>query len=375
MLQGTLLLVLALTLVALLLIAIFRFNPMPLLRRLAVLTAQNQVVNFADILPEKYELQQIYYQDTDGDGDREWVVFYQFDLVDGRSPYHGAVYDYDRGQPPALFPYRLLPPDRDWLSELLLTMEREEVVTTGEVDPTRELLVWGTLHDLPIELTIFRHIPNTLPWEPPRDEPRRYQVIGFFRGDAGVAYDRNTKRVTVHNRAGYERSQLAVQTVYALDEVRGTYMSPVDPEQLGAPVSSQVMFAFGVPDNLFHTPYPEKIVLGFYEMLEEADPRYPPRDFLTGQALVEFDRNNLAYFGLGHATPGNVQNVQVKTLGYVPEIEEFNPLVNVLGEQPRAIVVSVDLEARVGEVPVGTDTPIQWVVTLVNGQWKIDHRL
>jgi hypothetical protein len=376
-LRHTLLLALGAALIILLFIAIFRINPWPFIRRSAMLQAANQVVDFAAFLPREYRLEEVYYEDTDGDGQNEWVVFYQFDLVDGRSPFGGAVYDYDRGEPPALFPYRLLPPDRDYLSELTIRLAREHVVATGEVTPTQELLVYGSQGGLDTELTIFRHIPNTLPWEPPRDEPRRrYQAIGNFRGNAGVEFDQATKEVTVDNRAGRERSQLAVRQVYRPDETRGTYMSPTDPDILGAPVSSEVMFAFGMPDNILETPYPEKIALAFYEMLDVEPPQISPEQFLTGQALVEYRNNNLAYFGLeGAASAEDISDVQLKQLSYSPEVEELTATPTVLGMEPRLITVTVDFEARIRGVLMRAPSPIQWVLTVVEGKWKLDHRL
>jgi hypothetical protein len=213
-----------------------------------------------------------------------------------------------------------------------------------------------------------------LPWEFPRDEPRRYQVIGSFRGDGGVFFDKSSKTVTVLDRAGYDRSQLGVQTIYALDEGRGSYMSAADPKQLGAPVSSQVVFATGMPADILDTPYPEKLVLGFYQVLGQKNPAVKPEDFLTGQALIEYDRGNLLYFGFSDVT-GDVTGVKITQLSYAPQVEAFEPSVSVLGEQPRFLTVSVAFEAQVGATTTRTPQPVQWVTTLINGKWKIDHHL
>lgn len=378
---GTFLLVLGLTLVVLLLIAVTGFDPEPLIRRTAVTMTGHRVVDFYTVLSDGQRVEEVDYEDTDGDGQREWVVLYQFDLIDGRSPYAGAVYDYDRGNPPVLFPYRLLPPDRDYLSEAAVRLDLADIVKLGELDPTPELFVYGEVRarkeeggQIASDLTIFRHVPNSLPWEFPRDEPRRYQVIGSFRGDGGVTFDPRTKTVTVLNRAGYDRSQLAVETVYALDEARGTYMSMADPGQLSAPVSSRVIFAFGMPPDILDSPYPEKLVLGFYESLGKEEPFAEPRDFLTGQALIEYERGDLAYFGFGDVT-GDVRSVKITRLSYAPQVEEFNPAVTVLGADPRFLIVSVDFEAQVGNRSIQTTAPIQWVTILVNGKWKIDRHL
>jgi hypothetical protein len=374
MLTGTFILFLGLTLVALLVIAITGINLDPTIRQAAVALTRHRLVDFYTLLPKKDRVQNVQYVETDGDGNKEWVVFYQFDLIDGRSPYAGVVYDYDRGEPPVLFPYRLLPPDRDYLSEGIVRLDLEDIVTLGETQPVKEMFIYGHAGGLDIDLTIFRYVPNSLPWEFPRDEPRAYQVIGNFRGDGGVSFDLKTKRVTVRNRAGYDRSQLAVETVYALDEARGTYMSLANSEQLGAPVSSKVVFAFGMPPDILDTPYPEKLVLGFYQMLAEKQPTIEPSEFLTGEALIQYNQDNLAYFGFGNVT-GKVNQVSITQLNYAPEVEQINPSITVLGEEPRFLIVSVDFEAQVGASFTQTTQPIQWVTTLVNGKWRIDRRL
>ncbi len=375
MVLGTIVLLLGVTLVGLLLMAITDFDPEPLLRRGAVIQTGHRLVDFFTLLPEeKYRVQEVHYEDTDGDGQNEWVVFYQFDLADGRSPYAGAVYDFDRGTPPVLFPYQLLPPDRDFLSEGRISLQEEDVVAAGEVEPVPELLVYGNAGGLNTDLTIFRHVPNSFQWEFPRDEPRRYQVIGSFRGDGGVKYNAETQTVTVVNRAN-DRSQLAIATVYTIDKARGTFMSVADPKQLDAPISSQVTFAFGPPSisDILDTPYPEKLVLGFYQMLAKKEPAVDPREFLTGQALIEYDRDNLTYFGFTDA-PGDVSEVKITQLSYAPEVEQFDSAVTILGEDPRFLTVSVTFEAKVGNSDMRTPAPIQWVTTVINGKWKIDRR-
>ncbi len=375
---GTFLLILALTLVSLLVIAITGFNPMPLIRQGAVLATGHKLVNMFDIMPAGYRVQSVQYENTDVDEEEEWVVFYQFDLVDGRSPYGGAIYDLDRGNPPVLFPYQLVPPDRDYLSDGWARLEREQIVPPGELDPLKELLVYGHSGGIDTELTIFRYVENTLEWQPPTDDPRRYRVIGFFRGDGGVSFHADSKAVTVLNHAGRERSQLAVRTVYRLDEAHETYMSPTDPEKLAAPASSEVIFAFDMPGDILQTPYPEKIVLAFYEMIDKETPPIAPDKFLVDEALVKYNNKELGYFGLQNASVAkdvDKDSVQVTELSYVPEVEEFNTAQTILGDQPQKIVVSVAFDAKVHGAYISTSVPIQWVLRVVDGTWKISYRL
>ncbi len=382
---GTLILVLGLTLFALLIIAIFNINVEPFLRNFGVILAGNRVVDFYAIFPSQNRVEQIDYVDTDGDSQKEWVVFYQFDLTDGRSPYAGTVYDYDRGDPPVVFPYQLLPPDRNYLSEGETHLELRDIVTVGEeAQPQPELMVYGKVPSseqaggtITTDLNIFRQIPNSFVWELPRDEPRRYQVIGSFRGDGGVTFDSNTKKVTVLNRKDYDRSEIAVRSVYAMDENRGTYMSVADPQQLSAPISSEVVFAYGMPPDVLNTPYPEKLVLGFYETLPAKEPTVPPQDFLTGDALIKYNDNNLNYFGLGNVSSNwaDVEEMTVTQLSYAPDTERIDPSVTYMGTNPRLQISRVAFVAEVGGTNIITPEPIQWVITVVNGKWRIDHRL
>lgn len=373
---GSIVLAFGFLVLALMVIQVTKYRIDVPLRELALQLSKYELVDFRTLLPDpRYAKDmQVYYTDTDGDGKPEWAVFYRFELSDGRRPYTGVVYDYDRGSPPVLFPYRLVSPHRDYLGEQGVDLELLDVVSQSELAdrPTMEMLVSGFSGGLRTDLTIFRHIRNSFEWEPPRDVPPRYQVIGAFRGDGGVQFDPTTKRVTVSNRY-LERSQLAVQSVYALDEERETYMSQSDPNQLKPPISQRVTFAFGMPSDILESPYPEKIVLGFYEMLGQPSPLIHPREFLTGQALQEYDRGNFPYFGLS-AAPGVITDLRVTSLQYYPEAEEEDVLRSPFGEQPRFMIISLTIEAWKGYSFIRSAKPIEWITTWVNGKWKIDHR-
>jgi hypothetical protein len=110
----------ALATVALFVGVITRSDPMPLIRQGAYILGFRQLVLFSDAIPpnlqDNLDVADVERIDTDGDGFNEWVVFYRFDLQDGRSPVQAVVYDNDRGSPPVIFPYALRPHDRDYLS-------------------------------------------------------------------------------------------------------------------------------------------------------------------------------------------------------------------------------------------------------------------
>jgi hypothetical protein len=374
MVVGSVVLVMVVAILALMIVSVTKTDISPRLRELAVRMTQHRLVDFYTLMPNGYEVTDVLYEDTDSDGQKEWVVFYRFDLGDGRNPYAGVVYDYDRGIPPAIFPYRLTPPDRNYLSEGSVKLTLEDVVNLSEPadSPAKELVIRGIAGGLVTDLTIFRHNRNSFEWDAPSDEQPRYQCIGAFRGNGGVTLDTKNRKVVVINRA-HERSQLAVETVYALDELRGTFMSAADPKQLNPPKTQRVAFAFGMPDDLLSTPYPEKLVLGFYEMLGQSSPPIDPRRFLRGQALIEYDRGNLAYFGF-LPVEGRVSDLLVSELNYYTEAESVEVLASALGAQPQYLIVSVRFDAWQGTTFVRTPQPVTWVVTWVDGAWRIDRR-
>lgn len=346
------------------------------LRKMALQLTKHELVDFRGLLPNPgyAEDMKVYYVDSDGDDHAEWVVFYRFELSDKRRPYAGVVYDYDRGNPPVLFPYRLVAPHRDYLAEEKVELELHDVVSQDELAdrPVKELVIYGKSGDVTTDLTIFRHVRNSLEWDPPRDIPPRYQVIGAFRGDGGVQFDANTKVITVTDRY-LERSQLAIQSVYMLDVERGSYMSRTNPMELKPPISQRVTFAFGMPPDILDTPYPEKLVLGFYEMLAQPQPSIEPEKFLTGQAFWEYKRDNFSYFGLS-AAPGMITDLRVTSLQYYPEAEAYDVGRSSLGEQPRFMLVSLTLEGWRDYTFTRLERPIEWITTWADGRWKIDRR-
>jgi hypothetical protein len=149
-------------------------------------------------------------------------------------------------------------------------------------------------------------------------------------------------------------------------------MSASNSKQLNPPISQRVTFAFGMPNDILDTPYPEKIVLGFYEMLGKSSPAIKPRDFLTGQALIEYDRGNMAYFGFGAAS-GDVSDLKVTELNYATDVENFAPSSSVLGETPRYLTVSLTFDAWKGSTFVRTPQAVEWITSAVNGKWRIDR--
>jgi hypothetical protein len=379
------------------LLLLTRTDPVPYLRQAGYVVGVQQLVNFDGIIPPRLEnnlaVNNIVKMDTDGDDFKEWVVFYNFDLRGEVSPVHGYVYDNDRGNPPVIFPYALLPPNRNYLSQGTVTdIVLEDVVAgkngyNGEDLP--EVLVQGFG-----ELSIFTYLQNSAEWDFPRDAPPRYQPVGFFQGSGGVDFDEDSKSVTVNERHGFERSQLVNRQVYALNKATNTYWDKYyDPAELdrtlAAPVVSTIDFPSAPPDNILSTTYPENIVLAFYAatcgrtdatLCRNADAGWDAESFLdpTGDAYREYTNNNAAYFELPDLNSN--QNLSVKALQYFPQIETDPDLLTtgggrdvVTGEQAQANAVDIVFSLQSdGEQ---SERIARYRMTLVGGQWKITGRL
>jgi hypothetical protein len=127
---------------------------------------------------------------------------------------------------------------------------------------------------------------------------------------------------------------------------------------------------------VLNTPFPEKLILGFYAMLPEQNPTVEPRKFLTGEALIKYDEEDLEYFGFGDVagTWDGVESVTVTWLGYAPDSEQIDPRVTYLGTEPGLQTGSVAFMARVSNANTGTPEPIWWITKVINGSWRIDRR-
>ena len=358
-----------------------RIDPRPLIDESAQLMTSGRIVAYEEAIPfrlgDSLSAAQIVRLDTDGDEFQEWIVFYSFDLQNGLSPVKAVVYDNDRGNPPVIFPYALRPPNRDFISEGPVASIELKPILEGE---RQQILVWG---DASTDLNIFQFTQNSEPWDFPRDAPPRYQPIGFFRGTGGITFDDTTKNVTVIDRNGFERSQLSIRSIFALNPATNTYLDSFDSTKLAAPIVSTIDFFQRPPENIFDTEFPEKIVLAFYAstcagenetLCDWATLNWDTARFLTAEARDEFQRNNASYFGLDSLD--NTPDISVTNLRYFPQLETDPDLLVtgggrdvVTGEQGQFNIV--DVTFAVSGRPVQA---IRYDMRLVEGQWKIAMR-
>ncbi len=324
-------------------------------------------LDFSKILPETKRSQAVQLLDADDDGKEEWIVFYKFDLVEGAtgrefSPIGAAVYNDDHGDPPVVFPYELHPPDRIYLGERNCIAEMRDLIPTNE---GQELLVrCFAEEDLMVYLSVFhwydrdREDLSKNPGEGRQD----YECLGFFHGSGGITLAES--KVIVKERT-QERSQLSIKNIHVIRD--GSYFQPGGRE-LWPPVETSVEFAFGVPEDVAQSPYPEKVVLAFYLALGQNNP-------LAQTYLSEVSglKDKVGADSFGTAASGNqIQKVLVKRIIYTPDKEKEER------HEPVRVTVSVASVTSDGEDP---PRDVTWEVVWESARegvakpgWKL-HRI
>ncbi len=372
--------------IAVLLIKLFGIDYKPYLNEAGRVFSGARVIDFQEAFGGKGNIRvcDVLRADTDGDGFNEWLVYYQFDANNqknwkdpcpGNAPMAAAIYDNDRGSPPILFPYKLQPPDRDFLGEGNITVDFQDIVKNygaSTTAPIPELIFKGSGRTT--YMTIFKFQQNSGADENPTDAVPRYRVIGSFTGTGGVEFDPIEKTVTVYDRGPFERSQLAVKKVYELHGGDGneTYMADVTATSLAAPIVSTIDFGIPPPNEIKNAAYPEKILLAFYKALTASSKQgWNPVDFVApdSEAAQHLQQKDYTYFGFGGN--GAPTELVVRKLQYYPATEQL-PVDN--GGISRRSRVDVDADAKQSGQTISTGL-ISYEMVLFNGQWKVNRRL
>ncbi|MFQ5575679.1 MAG: hypothetical protein ACE5G8_01685 [Anaerolineae bacterium] len=366
-------------------------DPEPYILQSARLMSGGKLIDFEEAFKDNtssnpnLRVCEVQRLDTDGDGFREWLVFYQFDTMGDKnwkqpcpdhSPRAAAIYDNDRGEPAVLFPYKLQPPDGDYLGEWGLRVASKEIVPNFGAETTNaipELLFYGNGPGQ--QLTIFQFQQNTAAWESPTNQQPRYRVIGAFTGSGGVHYKGEDKTVEVFDRGPFDRSQLAIKHVYQLhgEGTNQTYLTEVGAASPAPPVRSTIDFGINPPQDIFNTEFPEKIVLGFYQTLDPGLKRnWKSADFLApdSEAAIRFKAKDWGYFGFPGS--GKITNLSVTQLQYFPDEEQLVVNETIEGPQPRFSRVEIMAAAVQNGQPVETGL-VSCQVILLGGQWKINR--
>jgi len=206
-------------------------------------------------LPEDWQYIDTYRLDADYDNDLDWIVLYRFDLPanaesDG-GPIAGVVYQQDGNSPPAR--YDLKPPDGDYLCECECEATLSEALS---MLPDRELVVEDRCDGEITKASIFH-------WD---SAAGRYLPKGNFSGSRVQVMEGHV----IIDRRLPDRAQLALRQVYRPRNGQ-TYYQPGD---LGILVTSEqyeYTFYQAEPRDVTRSPYPEKVVLGFYHHYSDGE--------------------------------------------------------------------------------------------------------
>jgi hypothetical protein len=202
-------------------------------------------------------------------------------------------------------------------------------------------------------LAFFRLEPKLV--NQPADDPPLYVCVGFFRSPDGVGYNEGNHEVTVTSRTPYERSQLVTRRFY--QPGASGYFVP-NTTDLMPPTGSKVDFPERIPEDILDTPYPEKIVLAFYQTFGMAGADPTIIEYLTAQAADEFMKGKLSY-----GSPYPLEQLKfavVKELRYYPTED---------ASQAAVVVVQVVFHNTEGQKSSLIEVP--WTLVRVNNQWKM----
>lgn len=315
---------------------------------------RSEMVSFRSDMDLGREILGVQREDTDSDGADEWIVFYRFDQVGKGGPVAAIVYDAaidTASQLPVLYPFKLRTPDQNYLAELVPKVTLVNILTEGNGKPLNEL-VFSTER----ELAIFRLSRD--PAIPPTDNPPLYRCVGFFRSDR-VSFDPATFQVVVTSFAGFERSQLVTKRYFKPDNsasadgyfVAGT-TTPLNPYDY------EVDFREPVNEKILDTPYPEKILLAFYQSLGRADAKPTAVEYLSTQAAAEFRAGRLRIgspFGLDQ-----VRRATVKRISYFPTQDT---------DTSARVIAEVVFTSRAGQQ--SNPVEVTWVLQRTDSRWRL----
>jgi len=291
--------------------------------------------------------------DTDSDGELEWLVFYRFDQIGKTGPVAALIYDVVHRTPPQLpviYPYKLRIPDENYLAQGVPKVSLVDILPESG-NMIRKELVFTTS----VEAVFFRLNPD--PASQLTDDPPMYHCIGFFRSDGGVSFNAETLEVRVTNRTGLERSQLVARRYYK-PVADGYFITGTT--TLVSPFVSKIDFPEGIPSTILDTPYPEKIVLAFYQTLGQENANPGVTDYLSAQAAQEFKAGRLRY---GSPYPyTQLKRAIVKELSYYPT-QEDSTSANVIAK----IVFYSTTGAKSPLIEV------RWTLVRVQSRWKLDY--
>ena len=319
-------------------------------------------LNFADILPKEWQHVRTWRLDTNHDDEMlEWVVLYRFDLSDEdelcNSPIAAVVYQPDDRKPPCVIPYELYPqgdPDRHYLCEYTCTVVMGDVLS-GLTGP--ELLVRDHHNDEMVRLSMFY-------WKPGQEE---YQPRGHFSGNR-ITVEQD--KVTVDQRLP-GRAQLVMRYTYLpRDDENKTYYQKGGSGMLVKPYSYELDFCQGEPKDVVLSPYPEKVVLAFYN--HYTDSKKDVSEYFTEEGWERVDKCAAGQCGCTVAR-NKVKDVRVTQLQPVDETcssPSSSHQCEKYGPDRASVHTAVICEPKRGAEDA--ETILLWHLVWEGDRWKLD---
>jgi len=301
-------------------------------------------------LPEGWHPAEIYHLDTNGGNEQESVILYRFDLpyetgLHG-GPIRAIVYQMDDKKPPNIFVYELRTPDSDYLCECQCTLTTDGVLSGLEGS---ELVVRDVCDGERTRLTIFH-------WD---SGQVTYVSRGHFHGHE---IEVTPNQVIVEERL-LDRAQLARREIYhPLDDT--TYYQSENPIVLVPYDKVELVFSHGEPKEIVSSPYPEKIVLSFYNHYTETE---KVRTYFTAAGWEQLGQCNVSQWGCLSAH-SDITHVRVTEL-YLETEQVYTSKDSPDLATVRATVICEHLN---GAPDAGT--PVWW--HLIRGEdnlWKLDR--
>ena len=210
-----------------------------------------------------------------------------------------------------------------------------------------ELIVSDRCDDETTRLTIFH-------WD--RDA-ETYLPKGHFRG-GNIQVDQNEVRV---EEPWSSRAQLAMRNTHRPRDNQ-TYYQPGDQGVCVECEKKGIVFSHGEPEDVMCSPYPEKIVLAFYD--HYTDDAKAPEYFAEGA----WDRLGQCAPGRCGCTSARSDIEQVRVINLEPEHETYSPDKDL--NPDRAIVrVTVICERRYGAPDA--ERSMRWELIREDDRWQL----
>jgi hypothetical protein len=303
----------------------------------------NQCLDITEILPDGWQYLSTYRIDTNNDGKREWVILYYFDLLErtSGSPIGAVIYQPDDESPADIIVHELRPPDGDYLCECNCQFTMENVLSGLEGD---ELVVRDRCDEETTRLTILH-------WD---SDKKEYASPGhFLGGDIEVSQN----QVTINERLPSRAQLMKVKTYYPDDN--RTYYRQDDQCTLLECRKEELVFCHGEPADVLCSPYPEKVVLAFYNHYDEDD-----------KAPEYFAESVRAYLGQCDAgecgcTAPRHEIARVRVTYLKPE--------DATATDPNRAVVGVRVICERRDGAEEGERPVRWHLVREDDRWQLER--